>query len=108
MGTWLRKAYSCGPGERMVAVLQAVSFDLYETLITEFDPDWTPSPSTADQLRSTPRCSSGRRVAAQFSRLEPLHLHARLEQLVERAPRGDAPILQHEDLIGPLQHGTAM
>jgi hypothetical protein len=31
-------------------VLQAVFFDLYETLITEFDPDWTPSPSTADQL----------------------------------------------------------
>ena len=34
----------------MVAVVQAVFFDLYETLITEFDPDWTPSPSTADQL----------------------------------------------------------
>jgi hypothetical protein len=65
MGTWLRKAYSCGRGERMVAALQAVFFDLYETLITEFDPDWTPSPSTADQLgvdaalfeRETRRCS---------------------------------------------------
>ena len=50
MGTWLRKAYSCERGERMVAVLQAIFFDLYETLITEFDPDWTPSPSTAEQL----------------------------------------------------------
>jgi hypothetical protein len=48
MGTWLRKAYSCERGERMVAVLQAVLFDLYETLITGFDPHWTPSPSTAD------------------------------------------------------------
>ena len=31
-------------------MLQAVFFDLYETLITECDPHWTPSPSTADQL----------------------------------------------------------
>jgi hypothetical protein len=50
MGIWLRKASSCGRAERMVAVLQAVFFDLYETLITECDPHWTPSPSTADQL----------------------------------------------------------
>jgi transposase len=32
MGTWLRKAYSCDRAEKMVAVLQAVLFDLYETL----------------------------------------------------------------------------
>ena len=28
----------------------AVIFDLYETLITEFDPDWQPRPSTAERL----------------------------------------------------------
>jgi hypothetical protein len=32
MGTWLRKVYACERGERMAAVLQAVFFDLYETL----------------------------------------------------------------------------
>ena len=31
-------------------VLEAVFFDLYETLITEFDPHWKPMPSTAERL----------------------------------------------------------
>ena len=31
-------------------MLEAVFFDLYETLITEFDPQWKPQPSTAERL----------------------------------------------------------
>src|SRR5579872_7485506 len=31
-------------------MFRAVFFDLYETLITEFDPCWTPLPSVAEQL----------------------------------------------------------
>lgn len=31
-------------------MLDAVFFDLYETLITEFDPKWTPQPTTAERL----------------------------------------------------------
>jgi hypothetical protein len=31
-------------------VLEAVFIDLYETLITEFDPHWKPMPSTAERL----------------------------------------------------------
>ena len=32
------------------APIDAVIFDLYETLVTEFNPDWRPSPSTAERL----------------------------------------------------------
>lgn len=32
------------------ARLQAVVFDLYETLITEFDPDWHPKKAPAERL----------------------------------------------------------
>ncbi len=31
-------------------MIEAVFFDLYETLVTEFDPHWTPRPSTAERL----------------------------------------------------------
>ena len=31
-------------------MIQAVIFDLYETLVTEFDPDWRPGPSVAERL----------------------------------------------------------
>ncbi|MGW5360915.1 hypothetical protein [Actinopolymorpha pittospori] len=30
--------------------MQAVVFDLYETLITEFDPDWRPEKTPAERL----------------------------------------------------------
>lgn len=33
-----------------MARCEAVFLDLYETLITEFDPDWQPRPTVADQL----------------------------------------------------------
>ena len=36
-------------------MLKAVFFDLYETLVTEFDPDWKPRPSTAERLGVDPR-----------------------------------------------------
>lgn len=32
------------------ALIEAVFFDLYETLITEFDADWKPHPTVADRL----------------------------------------------------------
>lgn len=30
--------------------MEAVIFDLYETLVTEFDPNWKPAPTTAERL----------------------------------------------------------
>jgi putative hydrolase of the HAD superfamily len=33
-----------------IARVSAVALDLYETLITEFDPDWTPGPTLAERL----------------------------------------------------------
>ena len=39
---------------------------------------------------------------------EPPHLGTTLQQLDQRALRGEPPILQQQDPICPLQHGAAM
>lgn len=49
-------------------MLEAVFFDLYETLITEFDPHWEPQPSTAERLGVDPRAFRAAWQEAQDAR----------------------------------------
>src|SRR5690242_6043389 len=42
----------------------------------------------------------------RLPRPEPAHLGARCQQLVKRALCLDLPILEHDDAVGTLQHGS--
>lgn len=39
-----------------MARIAAVAFDLFETLVTEFDPHWRPAPTNAARLGVPPSC----------------------------------------------------
>ena len=53
--------------------IQAVFFDLYETVVTEFDPHWKPVPTTAERLGLTQECFAVEWRARQQQRMNGAH-----------------------------------
>ena len=105
-------------------MLEAVLFDLYETLITEFDPKWTPQPTTAERLGVDQRAFRAAWQKAQPGRFTgefpdyPSALRyvcdaigeepeeAILQQLIqEKVALKERPLLDVEDVILEMLRG---
>ena len=107
----------------MVCQPQAIVFDLYETLVTHYDPDWTPGPTVAERLgldeeafskawkETSPRAMSGAipdypsRLGEIVSSLGHVPNDALFQQLYkERLAAHERPFIQVEaDVIEMLR-----